>query len=326
MTPAYAAPERWRAERATGATDVYALGVMAYEMLLGALPFRGPHFEDYRDQHLHADVPAITAGSPALRAMVGEMLIKAPGARPSAANILARLAQANQPRSGGLAKLADVHLEEIARRNEHERLTYEKRSRAEIRRALYQGGSAILKSIQDEMVESILEAAPSATKGRNGKRNGTTVSLGKAQLELVPIAETIDNPWDWEAPNFDIVAHSGIIVRIPRDRYDFEGRSHSLWYCDALEAGRYEWVEVAFMASPLLSRMTVMRPFMADPGVESAKALWNGMAEYQLAWPMERLAPDEFIDRWAGWFGDAAGGKLQAPSTMPERPTPRNWR
>ncbi|MGY4413197.1 hypothetical protein ACVWW4_004933 [Bradyrhizobium sp. LB7.1] len=80
------------------------------------------------------------------------------------------------------------------------------------------------------------------------------------------------------------------------------------------------------MVSPLLGRNTTMRPFMADPGIEAAKALWNGMSEFQLAWPIEEIDPELLIDRWANWLADAAEGRLHAPSTMPEKPTPRNWR
>jgi serine/threonine-protein kinase len=41
LSPPYAAPERWRMERATSATDIYALGVIAYEMIAGQRPFEG---------------------------------------------------------------------------------------------------------------------------------------------------------------------------------------------------------------------------------------------------------------------------------------------
>ncbi|WP_441232755.1 serine/threonine-protein kinase [Bradyrhizobium sp. 1200_D9_N1_1] len=327
LSPPYAAPERWRAERATGAADVYALGVMAFEMLAGRKPFPGPHIEDYREQHLHDEPPSIDAGTPVLKAVVTETLFKAPGARPSPANLLARLTRSQQQRSGGLARLSEAHLGEVAKQSEAERQASAARSVVEQRAELFRGASALINAVYGELSASILEAAPSARKGKGGKRNGMTIALGTAQLELVPVVNTPPNPWDWrDAPAFDVIAQAGVILRVPRDRYDFEGRSHSLWYCDAFEAGRYEWIETAFMISPMVPKMTTMRPFMADPGIEAAKALGAGMAEYQLAWPIEPLDSDAFIDRWANWLADAAQGRLQAPSAMPEKPTPRNWR
>jgi len=117
-------------------------------------------------------------------------------------------------------------------------------------------------------------------------------------------------------------------VRIPPNRYGYEGRSHSLWFCDASEIGRYGWFETAFMFQPLTGRSASVAPFASQPGEDiAAQALSPGLGAYQLAWPFTPLVPgdlDEFIDRWLGWLADATQGRLNVPSTMPERPA--QWR
>jgi eukaryotic-like serine/threonine-protein kinase len=63
--------------------------------------------------------------------------------------------------------------------------------------------------------------------------------------------------------------------------------------------------------SALIPRHGRQDPFALSPGEEAAKAVWTGMAEYQVAWPFTRPPLEElgdFIDRRAGWFADAAAG------------------
>lgn len=59
----------------------------------------------------------------------------------------------------------------------------------------------------------------------------------------------------------------------PRNRSGYVGRSHSLWFCDAQETGRYQWFETAFMISPLIPRMSEEDPFALNPGGDAAQAV-----------------------------------------------------
>jgi serine/threonine-protein kinase len=109
----------------------------------------------------------------------------------------------------------------------------------------------------------------------------------------------------------------------------YEGRVHSLWYCDGQEKGRYQWFETAFVVRAFIPKRGRKNPFALNPGEQSAKALWNGIAEWQVAWPFTLLNIgdlDEFVNRWAGWFANAAQGQLSHPSSMPERSPQGSWR
>ena len=60
-TPGYMAPEQWSADGAGPASDRYSLGVMAFELLSGSLPFEAASLPQMMEQHFRAKVPALSA-------------------------------------------------------------------------------------------------------------------------------------------------------------------------------------------------------------------------------------------------------------------------
>jgi serine/threonine-protein kinase len=85
-TPAYMSPEQAMGERAVdGRTDVYALGVVAYEMLAGELPFKATNTPAMLMKHVGEPVPSLAAKRPdvpdALIALVERALAKKPEQR-----------------------------------------------------------------------------------------------------------------------------------------------------------------------------------------------------------------------------------------------------
>ncbi len=331
MSPPYAAPERWRHERATIATDVYSLGIIAYELLSGSLPFAGPDLHGFREQHLHGNPTPLSGVPAALGALIEECLYKPPEARPSPSNILARFVRVAEVAAPfpGLVKLEEANRANVIRRGETGRQESAHRSEAERRKALNDAAARGLQHAADAFKDALIKAAPSANVS-TGLDIGWTVLLNKADLRFAPPVATSSNPWgSWSAPAFEVIAFATLNLQIPPNRHGYEGRSHSLWYCDAQETGKYQWFETAFMISPLIPRLSRQAPFALNPGEDSAKAVGTGMAEIQVAWPFTPLVVgdlDEFISRWAGWFADAAQGQLNRPSTMPERDPRGSWR
>ena len=120
----------------------------------------------------------------------------------------------------------------------------------------------------------------------------------------------------------DVISYSAIAARIPQDYYGYEGRSHSLWFCDAYDAGQYRWFELAFMTSVMSRVNSSVDPFALAPTDTGAGALFApGVAGHQIAWeplPFDQGNEDQFVERWLGWLAAAADGSLRHPSSMPE--------
>ena len=317
-TGAYAAPERWRDERATGASDIYSFGVMAYEILVGQLPFPGP---DFRQQHLtqappHPNLPA------ALESLVLECLFKAPGARPSAANIAPRLQNAVRPASTAAALLQQANQAVVVARSKAVASASAAEQEEERRSSLASAADPSLKAIVAILGDAILQAAP-ATRDARSPRGGELLSLELNGAPLVVSSVQRSRPGSWGAypPNFDAIAHATIRLRTPNKPYGYGGRSHSLWFCDADDPRSYRWIETAFMMLRG-SGPDDGDPFALDPSEEAGVAIAPVTGHVQIAWPptpFDHGAHEEFVERWMEWFAKASLGQLQHPSSMPER-------
>ena len=329
MSQAYAAPERWRGERATSSTDVYALGIIAHELLAGCRPFVGPQVEDYRDQHLYHDPPVLAAVPDRLRALVDECLYKAAGARPSANALVTRLRRAGEARrSPGLERLEAANRQEVSRRGAASRLESEHQSDSQRRLELAQAASKSLADIIGELRETILAAAPAATQ-RQRPNGGWVIQLGDAELRFAGARTAQNDGGQRPSGLFEVIAYSSLSVHIPSDEYGYEGRGHSLWFCDAQRPAVYAWFETSFMITPGIRRSSPQTPFALAPDEDAREAIGPGIGAFQVAWPFTSLVVgelDDFIDRWSVWLAEGAAGVLRYPSSMPERQTEGSWR
>jgi len=87
-TPAYMSPEQASGDSVAGTADIYATGVMLYELIAGVLPFRASTAMGFAVKHMHREAPSLSS-VPGLEDVphrldefVQGMLAKSPADRP----------------------------------------------------------------------------------------------------------------------------------------------------------------------------------------------------------------------------------------------------
>lgn len=169
-TPEYMAPEQARGDDVDARCDVYAAGVILYELLTGAVPFDGPTAIGVMTAHLSQEPPPPSSRrssddiTPALEAVVMHALAKRPVERyPSAAAMAEALEKALVRPRDVLSTAPPPSDEELGSRDTDHALAFAPTQRFKVR------------------VES---AAPPASETTGGGRTWLLVALGAALLGI----------------------------------------------------------------------------------------------------------------------------------------------
>jgi serine/threonine-protein kinase len=167
-TPEYVAPEVARGEQPGPAADVYAIGVMLYELVAGKAPFGGGTAETIMTLKLESDAAALAERCPELEipaeldALVSRMLARDPDERPANARELARCLDAAYqlddrwyPTTTATASIFSTQAMTATMAIAHEMKTVRVR---QPRTPLSQQRLAVLEAIRDGSVDRIAAA------------------------------------------------------------------------------------------------------------------------------------------------------------------------
>lgn len=108
-TPLYMSPEQCRGEKLDARSDIYSVGVIAYQMLAGRTPFEGD-FTDVMEAHKSAEPPPLTAKKvrKKLKRVIASAMEKNPDDRPQTAEAFAHVLRSRSEGIFGLLRRAGM--------------------------------------------------------------------------------------------------------------------------------------------------------------------------------------------------------------------------
>ena len=334
----YAAPELWLDERAEPRTDIYAVGIIAHELLRGERPFTGPTVGHYKEQHLY-EVPPQMDGDVIgvdLAGLIESCLRKDVSGRPIPPDLhkrLQRLVGNVNPMSSPALQRANRRAvreeteREIAIQREQERLETRKRREGDA----WQSLDAVVRALWDALSTNAPELVkPYEPRLLNATRGVELIGTAAVAVTVSRFSSVDDAEWQGNRPCFDVIARSGILLAIQGTRAVERRRAYyTFWYCDAQQADAYRWFEVSFKHRGEIPRR---EPWEEPERLElqrAGDAVSRRMYSHRLAspfTPIDGADTEEFVRRWVERIGNAFEGTLPPIGPFEPGEIPRSHR
>lgn len=310
----YAAPEQWRLERSTHATDVYALGCVAFCLLTGMPPFT----KDPQAEHQSAVVPTFGCFEPRLTTLVNMCLRKVASSRPSLSRVrdlLADIVAKPQPASGAssLGALAAAAAHVSTKEQEAQAREAAANAAREARSALATSGHGILADNVERLWGKIHAQAPNAKRVTSGGRGAFECQIGNGQLVINLSRSNFLEPGLFPHSGWDVVAFFQVKVNQRQPLYCW---SASLWFAKLKGQSDYRWHEASYWTMGGQQ----FEPYSESPGKVADMAASSIMCGVNFAFgpiAIDDEKEDEFHERWIWLLSKAAVGQLRRPSQMP---------
>lgn len=190
-TPHYFAPEQALGEPATPASDVYAIGVILFEMLTGRLPFEGESAKALAMKHIRETPPPITKYNPAIPSQIEQIVAK----------VLAKEAAGRYRTAGQLGRILGTYREKSLQETGTMRVTPMPVS--EQKTQIHQRPERPLLDTSDNTPKRPMRPLPASTKETalpaSAQDDWVALSLGIAALTallgLVPLWYFVYRAW-----------------------------------------------------------------------------------------------------------------------------------
>lgn len=318
LTPQYAAPEQWRGERSTAATDIYALGCIIHTLFSGTPPFSGS-IDVLRDNHLNTLPSPIEVLAPRSSAFVINMLRKVPQGRPTlerCANVLSEISlldenkiQSNSSLDDAAKLVAETTAREEAKKQVH--LT-----RIQNRNKLFSAAKEDLQALKNKLFSKIQEASENVEINSARLRFGNSTLNFSFEPKVVTVRDDKDGSL-YRATGWSVIGWSTISIYSATQMYTW---SSSLLYADQNDGNGLRWYEVSFYQQAGQAS-SEDQPFSLDgndPDIDLACGnIMHSVAVAYGPFPIDCESEDDFILRWSKLVAKAALGDLNRPTRLP---------